>query len=327
MSEKLVLTFGAACIDYIAVFDTFPKPEDKVRTQSLTLCGGGNAGNTSTCLSRLNINTKIVCKIGDDGNGKKILQDFKNDNVNTQEVLIKQGMTTSLTYVIVDITNATRTCLFSPSAEEILVDDVKKLGQSWLNGIDLVHFDSRSTPAAVELARLVKQNNILCTLDLEKYRPSLENLLLLIDYIVTTERYSLSCNETPVTTAVRLLKSDRCKFVVITKGKDGSMLVQKRILENKNENFNRVSKENIVYDDIEYDVINCPSWPIDQKDTMDTTGAGDAFIGGIIFSILQKWSIEKMMCFASYVAMRKLKGLGARMTLPRLDEINFSIFD
>ena len=53
-----VLIFGAACLDYIAEVNHFPQPDEKLRTNSLTICGGGNAGNTATCLSRLDIKFK-----------------------------------------------------------------------------------------------------------------------------------------------------------------------------------------------------------------------------------------------------------------------------
>ena len=79
-----VLVYGAACLDYIISVDHFPQPDEKLRTNSLTICGGGNAGNTSTCLSRLGIPLKLVAKIGDDLNGQKILGDFqKEDNIDT----------------------------------------------------------------------------------------------------------------------------------------------------------------------------------------------------------------------------------------------------
>jgi len=33
-------------VDFIANIDAFPKPDDKIRTTSLSVMGGGNAGNT-----------------------------------------------------------------------------------------------------------------------------------------------------------------------------------------------------------------------------------------------------------------------------------------
>lgn len=78
---SFILVFGAACLDYIISVDHFPQPDEKMRTNSLTICGGGNAGNTSTCLSRLGMKLKLLTKIGDDINGKKILEDFQKKKI------------------------------------------------------------------------------------------------------------------------------------------------------------------------------------------------------------------------------------------------------
>ncbi|CAF4015955.1 unnamed protein product, partial [Rotaria sp. Silwood1] len=105
-----ILIFGAACLDYIAQVSHFPQPDEKLRTNSLTICGGGNAGNTATCLSRLGIQLKLLTKIGTDLNGEKILKDFQEEkNIDTSLILIDSSVTSSLTYVIVDIETKTRT--------------------------------------------------------------------------------------------------------------------------------------------------------------------------------------------------------------------------
>ncbi|CAF4146821.1 unnamed protein product, partial [Rotaria sp. Silwood1] len=65
-----------------------------------------------------------------------------------------------------------------------------------------------------------------------------------------------------------------------------------------------------------------------SNDIIDTTGSGDAFIGGIIYGLLTKeiWSRDKLLRFASYIAMCKLKGIGARSSLPYLCDIDMNLF-
>ena len=62
---------------------------------------------------------------------------------------------------------------------------------------------------------------------------------------------------------------------------------------------------------------------------MDTTGCGDAFIGGILYGLLNKesWSRDQLLRFASYIAMCKIKGIGARSTLPYLSAIDMNLFE
>ena len=328
-----VLVYGAACLDYIISVDHFPQPDEKLRTNSLTICGGGNAGNTSTCLSRLGIPLKLVAKIGDDLNGQKILGDFqKEDNIDTSLILIQTSMNSPLTHVIVDVTGQTRTCLFSASNEQILCTDIQP---NWLDQIEFVHFDSRSTEAAVYLAKLARQKAIPCSLDLERERPHLDQLIPLMDYIIATEHYSLDvCQDSSlIQTAKRLLST--CQFVIFTRGKNGSVLIE-RLDQNTSSSSPPVvgnahhDHQSIIRCEIQEDLLiwYCTAWSIASEEIIDTTGSGDAFIGGIIYGILREkfWSKGQLLRFASYVAMCKLKGIGARTTLPYLSNIDMKFF-
>ena len=54
----------------------------------------------------------------------------------------------------------------------------------------------------------------------------------------------------------------------------------------------------------------------------DTTGAGDAFHGGFIYGLLAGFSVEQTLKFANAVAALKCRAVGARTSLPTLDEVN-----
>jgi sugar/nucleoside kinase (ribokinase family) len=324
-----VLVFGVACLDYIASVDHFPQPDEKLRTTSLTICGGGNAANTSTCLSRLGIKLKLLAKVGEDSNGNRILEDFqKEKNIDTSLIVIHPSMVSQFTYVIVDIIAKTRTCLFSATNEQILRDD---LPSNCLDQIQFIHFDSRSTETAVYLAKLAKEKSILCSLDLERERPYLDQLIPLMDYIITTEDYSRHvCKDSSlIQTAKRLLQT--CQFVIITRGKNGSTLIERfdeKIFSPMEKNHE--IQGSIITQEIQEDLLiwNCTAWPIQSEDIIDTTGCGDAFIGGIIYGLLTEklWSKGQLLRFASYIAMCKLKGIGARTSLPYLSEIDMNLF-
>jgi sugar/nucleoside kinase (ribokinase family) len=333
-----VLVFGAACLDYIAEVDHFPSPDEKLRTNSLTICGGGNAGNTATCLNRLGVSVRLISKIALDINGDRILQDLCQEaNIDTNFLIRSSLMTMSpLSYIIVDRTSNTRTCLFSADHELIRVDDVR---HDWLNEIDFIHFDSRSTEAAVELARLAEHKSIQCSIDLERHRPHIDQLIARMTYIFTTEHYCRHvCNESDMMqAAVRLLRMyhSTCRFVIITRGKDGCILVERTHqhvhspLAAHRAHGSEVTREVLHIDNDAFLLWTCNAWPIEFNEIIDTTGSGDAFIGGIIYGLLTKdadWPRDCLLRFASYIAMCKLKGVGARTTLPCLSDIDMQMF-
>lgn len=55
---------------------------------------------------------------------------------------------------------------------------------------------------------------------------------------------------------------------------------------------------------------------ISPTELIDTTGAGDAFIGAVLYAICAGMPPEKMLPFASQVAAANCRALGARSGLP-----------
>ena len=55
-----------------------------------------------------------------------------------------------------------------------------------------------------------------------------------------------------------------------------------------------------------------------EKEIEDTTGSGDAFIGGFIAAFLLSYSVEDSLKMGTVVAAEKLRGIGARSALPTM---------
>ena len=200
---KVVLGLGVACVDMIATVDTFPRPDDKIRALDVDLFSGGNIGNTLTAISKLGAaRTKVFTKIGDDSNGRFVLNDFAAAGIETEDVIITSTSPTLMVYVIAD-SNAARTCIAAPPKEEVEPNEVfEKLSKTAnkqhqqqhaadiLDGVTLVHLDSRHTAAAVTLAKEANQRGIPVSIDVEKDRPPhLKDLLPLCDIIFTNEHF------------------------------------------------------------------------------------------------------------------------------------------
>lgn len=64
------------------------------------------------------------------------------------------------------------------------------------------------------------------------------------------------------------------------------------------------------------DVIVCDAFPMSAGDVVDTTGAGDAFIGGFLCGICSHFSPTLCLKLGTFTAAEKLRGHGARQSLP-----------
>jgi sugar/nucleoside kinase (ribokinase family) len=225
--RPVVLGLGAACVDYVVQVDNYPPADAKVRTECFDTMGGGNCANTLTALSRLGVRSKILTKIGNDAIGEGVIKDLELEGIDVSLLKRYEGPSAS-TYIIVDRTAHTRTCFHTPGKEELLPREVDPSID--LIGVDLLHLDGRMTLAAIKLAKSANTQGIPVTLDVEKDRPHLCELLPLADYIFTNSNFPATYTDAPTRAQAmeKLLHVGRAKMVVTTMGADGCLVMCKR---------------------------------------------------------------------------------------------------
>jgi len=351
-----VLGLGTAGIDYVAMVDHYPSPDDKVRVAAAFQTGGGNVANTLTAMSRLGVECELLTKIGQDELGSSVLNELKRDRVGTARVLRSHGTCTAYTYVIVDKETKTRTCIHTPQTEELSSDDVQDLLET--GDICLVHFDSRHTLAALTLAKIANAKGIPVTVDAEKNRPPyFEQLLPLCDIIFTNERFphlyiqqqDKSSLTTPADKIAQLFQSTRANIIVTSLGSKGSRLYLRHVgnnaasiipsfasasLSTSSRNFAvlhevlstaaKDSKETLHVTretHMGYDVMSCPAWPLADEQVVDTTGAGDAFIGGFLAALIHRMPLDQCLQVGTMCAAQKIKQPGSRKGLPTVNNL------
>ncbi|GMP90516.1 hypothetical protein CsSME_00041608 [Camellia sinensis var. sinensis] len=86
--NRIVLGCGGVGVDFLAAVAAYPKPDDKIRTTSLKLQGGGNAGNALTCAARLGLNPRLISKVADDAQGRGILEELEADGVDASFLVV-----------------------------------------------------------------------------------------------------------------------------------------------------------------------------------------------------------------------------------------------
>ena len=109
----------------------------------------------------------------------------------------------------------------------------------------------------------------------------------------------------------------RARFVVSTQGARGAVLTRRQVDSCPQAAAPLpVARSSFEVGGCKFDSYRVEPWPIESREIVDTTGAGDAFIGGCLHALVRGQPIEEMLSVGSYVASRKLRGVGARSTLP-----------
>eukprot|EP00262_Sarcandra_glabra_P016803 TRINITY_DN5587_c0_g1_i3.p1 TRINITY_DN5587_c0_g1~~TRINITY_DN5587_c0_g1_i3.p1 ORF type:complete len:377 (-),score=58.93 TRINITY_DN5587_c0_g1_i3:283-1413(-) len=346
--KRIVLGCGAVALDYLATVAAFPKPDDKIRSTSLKVQGGGNAGNALTSAARLGLTPRLISKVVDDAQGRSVLAELEADGVDTSYIVVAEEGNSPFTYIIVDNQTKTRTCIHTPGHPAMVPDDLSRSNLlSALNESRLVYFDGRLHETALVVAEEATRMKIPIIIDAERKREGLDDLLNLADYVICSAKFPQAWTTAPsVPSALlsMLLRLPRIKFVIVTLGENGCIMLERGVNEGPEleemdiDHLLESLKQSVDHNSV---IPTCVSSKatmrlsasgvgtvsgrlhlgtaemIPPSELMDTTGAGDAFIGAIIYSICAEMPPEKMLPFAARVAAAGCRALGARTGLPK----------
>ncbi|KAF7153274.1 hypothetical protein RHSIM_Rhsim01G0259300 [Rhododendron simsii] len=331
-----VLGCGGLSMDLLAAVEAYPKPDDKIRSTSLKIQGGGNVGNGLTCAARLGLKPRLISKIADDAQGRGILEELEADGIDTSFLVVSKEGNSPFTYVIVDNQTKTRTCIHTPGFPPMIPDDVSKSSLfSALDGVGLAYFDARLPATALVVGHEVvvieslpiqaKCRSIPILIDAERKREGLDDLLHLSDYIVCSAKFPQAsklnhsnkllpawteASSVPSALLSMLLRLPNVKFVIVTLGGDGCIMLQRSVTEgdqseemdvdNLLESLNQRKDSNTAIPTcissaetkLRANGIGTVSGRlfigtaenIPPSELVDTTGAGDAFIGAILYA-------------------------------------------
>ncbi|KAJ7977142.1 Ribokinase, Carbohydrate kinase PfkB, Ribokinase-like protein [Quillaja saponaria] len=216
---------------------------------------------------------------------------------------------------------------------------------SALDGARIVYFDGRFTETALVIAQEAVRKNIPILIDAERPREGLDDLLKLAHYVVCSAKFPQAWSgESSVPKALLsiILRLPNVKFVIATFGEDGCIMLERSVNEapqTKEVDIESLLESLEMRKDDSLAMPTCVSSPelnlraegigtvygrlyigtaekIPPRELVDTTGAGDAFIGAVLYAICADVSPEKMLPFAAHVAAAKCRAVGARSGLP-----------
>lgn len=251
------------------------------------------------------------------------------------------GVTSPFTYILVDASAGTRTCIHSPASVELTAADAP--AGALLEGVSLLHVDGRQPAAAVPLAAAAVAAGIPVLMDAEKVRPGTAELLPLVDYLVCNAAfprlYAPHCLGTQAAMA-ELLRTGatRAAWVISTAGAAGATALRRARPAADTPRMYAPAGVAVVVTHTTFpppsgcvsceegdevmDVVACPAWPLvgGGAAVVDTTGAGDAYIGAVAVGLVAGAPVEALMALGAAVGGKAVGGMGARGGGARWDE-------
>ncbi len=317
MDNIELIGLGALNIDHIYQVDRILDDGETVVKES-GLFPGGSAANTIYGLAKLEVNTGFTGVVGDDAEGKILIQDFQKAGVDTSQIRVKPGAKTGSVVCLSDRLGR-RSLYVTPSANNLLTMD--DLDLTYINQARMLHLSSFADDRQFKiLLELMDRLDLSAKLSfapgalyakrgLKALAPILSKTHIL--FINRNEIKQLT-GEDIINGAESCLKQG-CSIIVVTLGKGTSLELGKGI--------SRRTVTAIGYiRDAETEHAIQPSNQ-DIVSQADTTGAGDAFATGFLYGLLRGKGLEECGRLGDIVARFSITKLGTRQGFPTLNQL------
>ncbi|RKD31776.1 aminoimidazole riboside kinase [Thermohalobacter berrensis] len=307
---KGVICLGEALIDFIPLDNT---------NMTYQKCPGGAPANVAVGVSKLGGKATFLGKVGKDILGEFLKETLDQNGVKTDYMLFTEEVRTGFTFVTLSKSGERSFSFYiDPSADRFL--EVNDIDDKLFRENRILHFGSISmidepaksaTKKAVELAR--KENMIV------SYDPNLrlslwkskeqakETIISMLDKCdvlkISEEELEFITCEKDIENGIKKIEKYDIPLIFITMGDKGS------------------------YFKFKDEIIKVPAMKVE---TVDTTGAGDAFVSGILYCLnesekqlneLTSDEIKQIAKFASVSGGLAASTKGAMTSLPTLKQV------
>ena len=300
MSDISVLGIFVADISFSG--PKIPSVGETILGNKYNVGPGGKGCNQAIAIARLGGKVNFISKIGKDSYGELALNTLKKNNINIENIIQDEKLQTGVAGILVDKNsgkNAINVIVGAPSS--LKVSEIEK--QINLIKSSKIFLTQLEVPKDVTLhcLKIAKENGCITILNPAPASEISNEFYNHIDYFTPNETEAefytgiKITNEKEAKQAAEKLLNLGIKKIIITLGEKGLFYT-----DGKEEIYLKASSVKAI----------------------DTTGAGDAFNGGLAFGLSKDKPINECLELANKVAGISTTKLGAGDAMPFLKDIN-----
>lgn len=295
-----ILVVGSFMMDLVAVTPRAPMEGETIIGKSFHQFTGGKGANQAVAAARLGSDVTMIGKLGKDGFGQAHIDSLKKEGINYDFVLFDDIENSGVGNIILEENGNNRIIVIPGANRKLMPKDIDELEEQIKNSDIIIlqlEIPFETVYRVIELGHKYEKTIILNPAPAAKLE---EKFVELVDYIIPNE------SEASILTGIKVNSIDSareaakkllnlgCKNVIITLGEKGVLFV------NNDEEVFQGSFE---------------------VKPVDTTAAGDSFIGGFAYSLANGFERRKALELACAVGALTVTKMGAQPSLPTLTEV------
>jgi ribokinase len=296
-----VFVVGSINQDFILKVERRPEPGETVTGAELSLFPGGKGANQAIAATRLGADVTMFGRVGEDPFGEELIKNLRDNRVATSKVETLSGTPTGSAFITVT-PDAENTIIVSPGANRSFGSEEIEAANKDLRRSRVLVAQLEVGVEAVEMAaRVVDEAGGRFLLNLAPPREVSDALLRRCDPLVVNEheaRFLLGEEaQDPDKSSGKLLDLGP-RSAIVTLGAQGAILAAGGSPQGSPQHF-----------------------PAPEVEAVDTTGAGDAFVGALAAKLARGAPLEEAVPYAVLAGAAAVTSEGAQGSLPTPEEV------
>jgi ribokinase len=297
-----IVVVGSINMDIVNYVERHPLPGETIKGLHTEYMPGGKGANQAVAASLAGESVTLIGAIGQDGFGSELLKTIREAGITTETILKKEG-SSGLAFITVDSNGENEIILSEGSNGKLMVSDIQhSLGIIKQSKVIVLQNEIPLETTTYAIKEAKKHGIHVCFNPSPAFKVPTD-ILAMVDTIILNE------TEAEILTGIKILEEiqaiQAAKYlihqgvtnVILTRGINGSTFLDKQGT-----------------------LIHMPSFNVE---TVDTTAAGDTFIGAYVASTFSR-NIHESLRFASAAAALTVSRKGAQKSIPNLEEtLNF----
>ena len=302
MSNKDIVILGVFVADTAYRASRQPKIGETIIGNEFSLGPGGKGSNQAVAAALAGGNVHFISRLGKDDFANMAISLWEKSGI-TPHVTQYSDSYTGAAYIFIEDKTGNNAIIVSPGAAANINDDDITANKELIqrSRVFMTQLE-QSLDAAGTALSFAKDGGAITILNPAPAQPLGENILKLCDFVTPNEIEAEQITGTPVKSindaeiAAGKLLEKGASAAVITLGEQGALF-----------------KDN-------NQIIHQPSYEVGP--VVETTGAGDAFNGGLAVALAEEMPIDKALRFACATASISVTRQGTAPSMPDRHEID-----
>jgi ribokinase len=265
---------------------------------------GGKGSNQAVAAAKAGCEVNFISKIGKDQYGEIAKKIYKEVNVGSKNVFVTEKFSTGVAAILINKETGDNAISVVPGAAgQLTINDVNNAENEIKNSSIFVTQLESPKSSIIHAIKIAKLNNVITILNPAPAANLDKDVFPLIDFFIPNENEASFyvnnkvANEEDAKHASKYFLNLGVKNVIITLGDKGAYF------QNSNDSY------------------YVPALDLKDK-VIDTSGAGDAFIGSFAAALCEDKSIRKSIEFANKFAGMSTTKIGTANSMPFRAEID-----